>query len=340
MNSSEIAKIAGVSRSTVSRVINNYNNVPEETRTKILEIIEKYNYVPIASAQILAGKKNKTIGLFIVDTKNNEANKMMTSTYFSPFTNALIDASSKQGYNVLVSMINKDIDFKKAKDIFYSKSICGGIFIGANNKDLNIQELIDASFIVSLIEQERANIQGSNTKSLIINSKSFDGAYEAVSYLIKKGHKKIAHITGDINQLTAIQRLQGYKKALEDNNIKPSCNLIIKGDYTEASGYNALKKLLQKSKPTAIFIANDCMALGAIKAINELNLKIPEDLSIIGFDDIELARYIKPSLSTVKIPFEKMAELSAIGIINANEQKTDNFSTIELPVELIIRETT
>ena len=132
VNASYIAKLAGVSRSTVSRVINNYGNVTEETREKVLKVIEEYNYVPHASAQMLAGKKSQIIGLFIVDTKN-EKNKMSTSSYFSPFTNVVIDEANKRKYKVLISIINNNEDFLSAKNLFYNKTKCGRIFIVSNN---------------------------------------------------------------------------------------------------------------------------------------------------------------------------------------------------------------
>jgi LacI family transcriptional regulator len=153
LNSIEIAKLAGVSRSTVSRVINNYPNVPEDTKKKVMDIITKYNYVPHASARMLAGKHNKILGLVIIDTKEGH-DKVYSSTYFSLFTSLIIDYAKEMGYNVLVSIVSKNGDFKNVKDIFYNKTVCAGIFIGAKNNDENLKDIINNCNYVSIIGQE------------------------------------------------------------------------------------------------------------------------------------------------------------------------------------------
>ncbi|AOT69314.1 LacI family DNA-binding transcriptional regulator [Geosporobacter ferrireducens] len=339
MNASDIAKIAGVSRSTVSRVINNYGNVTEETRQRVLEIIKEYNYVPHASAQMLAGKKNRIIGLFIIDTKDdNYANKMCTSSYFSPFTSAVIDAANKQRYNVLSAIVNEQQDFNNVKELFFNKTISAGIFIGGKNNEPAIAEIIESGYNVAVIEQEVSSEQEPFSKCIVVNNDSFGGAYEATKYLIQLGHGTIAHITGDLDQFTAISRLEGYKKALLDGGVPVKSNLIIKGNYTEESGYRAAKKLLLKETPTAMFVANDSMCLGAIRAIEELRLKIPEDISLIGFDDIEVARYLQPALTTVRIPLLNMAFMATNNLIKANEEEMNFFANYKIPVELVVRD--
>ncbi|SNT20132.1 transcriptional regulator, LacI family [Anaerovirgula multivorans] len=340
MNASEIAKIAGVSRSTVSRVINNYGNVTDETRKRVLHVIKEYNYVPHASAQMLAGKKNKILGLFIIDRKNeNSFNKMCTSSYFSPFSSVVIDVANKQQYNVLNSIVNENTDFTNVRELFLNKTISAGIFIGGKNNEPAIMELIESGYKIAVIEQEVAGEQDPFSKCIVVNSDSFGGAYEATKYLITLGHVNIAHISGDMEQLTAISRLEGYKKAMVDTGISIKSNLIIKGNYTEDSGYKATKKLLQKETPTAIFLANDSMAIGAMKAIEESNLKIPDDISIIGFDDIEVARYLEPALTTVRVPLLQMASVATSNLINANEENVNFYANYKMSIELVIRNT-
>lgn len=339
MNSTEIAKIAGVSRSTVSRVVNNYGNVPEETKKKVLEVIKKYNYVPHASARMLAGIKSRIIGLFIIDMKEEcNCNKMTKSSYFSPFTNAVIDTANKQKYNILVSLINKPRDFKNAKEMFYNKTISGGIFIGGNNNEPDISEIIEEGYKVAVIEQDIRDEQDTFNKCIVINSDSFGGAYEATSYLIKLGHKEIAHIAGDMGHRTAILRLEGYKKALCDAGIRVKNSLIVKGDYTEESGYKAGSRLLAREAPTAVFAANDSMSIGFIRAIREAKLRIPEDISIVGFDDIEVAGYLQPALTTVRMPLFEMASLAANDLIKASEEDSSFYASYKIPLQLVIRD--
>ena len=336
MNSNEIAKIAGVSRSTVSRVVNNYDNVPDETRKKVMEVIKKYSYVPHASAQILAGKKNKTIGLFIVDTKSESTeNKIATNSYFSPFISAVVQNANKEHYNVLISVITDNEEFKKAEEIFANKTISAGIFIGAKNNESAIANIIESGYNVAVIEQENNDIFNS---SIIVNGDSFDGAYKAVEYLIKLGHASIAHICGDMDQYSGIMRYEGYKKALSDFNIEYKNCLVVKGNYTEDSGYKVAMKLFSKERPTAIFVANDTMCIGVMHALSELNMSIPDDVSIIGFDNIEVAKYLQPSLTAIHQSLLQMAYIATNDLIKSNERDIRFYASYKVPVELIERD--
>lgn len=339
MNSNDIAKLAGVSRSTVSRVINNYSNVPEETRKRVLEVVKEYNYVPHASARMLAGIKNKTIGLFMIDMREDYKGKQVSmSSYFTPFTSAIIDNANKKGYNILVSMVSNENDFKRVKETFYNKTISGGIFIGVRDNEFAIKEIIKEGYKVAIIDQAEKSDEGIYSKSIIVNADNFNGAYRATQYLIDIGHMSIAHITGEENQLSSIERLSGYKKALSDNKININEKLIIKGKFTVDSGYNATKKLLSKEKPTAIFLSNDSMAIGAIQAIQENGLKIPKDISIIGFDDIEIAKYLKPPLTTIRLDIPEMAALAVNALILSIENNSNFSANYIVAVKLIERE--
>jgi LacI family transcriptional regulator len=339
MNSIDIAKIAGVSRSTVSRVINNYDNVPDETREKILKIIKENNYVPHASARMLAGAKNRVIGLFIIDMKVDSDGKQVTgSSYFSPFTGSVIDNASKMGYNVLVSIVSKQKDYKKVKETFYNKTISGGIFIGEKNGEPEIKEIIKSGYKVALLDQSVKSDEEVYTKCIIVNADNYSGAYKATNYLIGLGHSKIAHIAGISENLSAIERLDAYKQALTDSGIPIKSNLIVNGNFTISGGYNATKKMLQKEIPTAIFCGNDNMAIGAIQAIQAANLKVPEDISIVGFDDIEVARYINPSLTTVRMTLLEMASIATNTLISSIENNSNFSANYTLPIDLIERD--
>ncbi|MBU3142012.1 LacI family DNA-binding transcriptional regulator [Clostridium sp. CF012] len=338
MNSIDIAKIAGVSRSTVSRVINNYDNVPEDTRKRIQQIIKENNYVPHASARMLAGVKNRVIGLFIIDMKVDSNGKQVTgSSYFTPFTGSVIDNASKMGYNVLVSIVSKQKDYKKVKETFYNKTISGGIFIGEKNGEPEIKEIINSGYRVALLDQSVKLDEEVYTKCIIVNADNYCGAYKATNYLISLGHSKIAHIMGVSEHLSAMERLDAYKKALTDAGIPIKNNLIVKGDFTISGGFNATKKLLQKEIPTAIFCGNDNMAIGALQAIQEANLRVPEDISIVGFDDIEVARYISPSLTTVKMNLLEMASIATNTLITSIENNSNFSANYTLPIDLIQR---
>ena len=336
MNSYEIAKLAGVSRSTVSRVVNNYSNVPEETQKRVLEVIKQYNYVPRASARALAGVENKIIGLFMVDKKTDtEGHKASMSSYFSPFMNGVIDTANKNGFHVLAYIVGKTSDYKNVKDVFYNKTISGGIFIGQQN-DHEIDEIIEDGFKTVLID--RLDSDEPQKNCIIVNANNFDGAYKATKHLNDLGHQSIAHVSGYAGQLSTIDRMNGYKKALLENGIPYDGKLLVKGDFMHDSGYTATKKLFTQSSPSAIFYANDSMAMGGMEAIHEMGLRIPEDISIIGFDDIEISSYLQPALTTVRLPIGAMSSSATNTLINAIQNGTDYCARYTIPVDLIDRQ--
>jgi LacI family transcriptional regulator len=339
MNSKEIARIAGVSRSTVSRVINNYPNVPPDTREKVLRVIKEYNYVPHASARMLRGKMSKTIGLVIVDLKrDSDIHKIYDNVYFGPFTTAVIDFANQIGYNVLVTTVYRVKDYKKVKEIFYNKTISGAIFIGVRNNDSEIKSLIEDGFKIAIVDQEIKEGDDIFGKSIIVNMDNLNGAYEATKYLINLGHKEIAHITGDLDKLSGFARLEGYKKALKEAGISYDSHLVVKGNFIEESGYNAAHKLFKKAKPTAIFASNDQTAIGAMQALEEMGYKVPEDVSVIGFDDITISRYVKPALTTMNVSLLQMAELCVENLVKSIEGESEIIAKFLVSAKLVERE--
>lgn len=341
MNSSEIAKLAGVSRSTVSRVINNYPNVPEETREKVLKVIKEYDYVPHASARMLAGSKNRVIGLFIIDMMHKESSmkhRITKSPYFLEFTSSVIETASEMGYTVLVHIIHNEEGYEKIKECYYNKTISGGIFIGQNDGDEYIKAIIEKGYKVVLVDQSINVDDPIYNKCMIVNADNFNGAYNATKYLIDKNHTQIAHITGETTKLSSNDRVRGYKKALEDAGIPVNKNLIVNSEFVEKGGYDAVKKLFSKDiKFTAIFASNDKIAFGAIKAIREEGLKVPDDVSIIGFDDIESTKYFNPPLTSIRMELFQMAELSTKSIIESIENDVEFSANYVVPVTLIER---
>ena len=159
-----------------------------------------------------------------------------------------------------------------------------------------------------------------------------------MKYLIDLGHCSIAHICGEESQWTAVSKLKGYKQALIDAGFVINENLICEGNYTVESGYRIAKKILHNREITAIFVANDSMTLGVYKAANELGIRIPEDVSVIGFDDIEVVRYLQPSLTTVRVPLNNMAIIATDSLFEAIEEKTKYYTSYNIPVELKIRQ--
>ena len=329
MKSEDIAKIVGVSRSTVSRVINNYPDIPAATREKVLKAIKKYNYYPNASARILAGTKNSTLGIFIVDIKDheephhviqNDEALLYDNTFFAPFTNAFIDQANKMHYYVLVSTIFSSDELWKIQSAFCEKRIDAGVIIGCGKEDyVKILTLMKKEFVLAAVDVETDSSNGN--RAIYVNTNNYQTAYDIGKYLIELGHRDIAIITGDLEKLSGKARFNGFKQALKDNNIDLQSNFIAYGDFTEPSGYHAMKNILQSPKlPTAVFVSNDTMAIGAYRAIGQSNLKIPDDISVIGFDNIEISEYMSPPLTTANLSLSKIAKVTIELLIKSIEE--------------------
>jgi len=330
MNSKEIAKIVGVSRSTVSRVINNYPDIPEATREKVLKAIRENNYYPNSSARRLVGMKSSTLGVFVVDIKDNEKphhvienneDLLYGNSYFSPFINAFIDQANKAQYYVLVSTVYSSDELWKIKSSFCEKRIDGGVIIGSKDNEYEkILEVIGKDFIIAAVD---INVTEDNKdKAIYINLNNYKGAYEATKYLIDLGHRDIGIITGDISKLSGSVRFESFNQALCENGIQLNEDYIAYGDFTEYSGYIGMKKILESGRrPTAVFVCNDTMAIGAYKAIGEMGLSIPDDISVIGFDNSQISQYMYPPLTSVNVSLPEAAKLSADLLIKSIEKK-------------------
>lgn len=330
ITSTEIAKIANVSRSTVSRVINNYSNVPEKTRQKVLAVIEEYGYVPNSSARALVGKTNNIIALFIADIDNSNEEKKWrgaNSPYFLDLISETINESKKYNYMVLVYVITNAKEYEQIEHIFANRTIYGGIFVGFEYNSPELKKLINKEYNMVFIDEISEEDFKKNRNLKVVNSKNKEGGYIATQYLIDKGHKYIAHIAGD-NRLSSIERKKGYIKAMSESNLEIKNEYIIKGFYREEDAYLVTKQLLDTNKEiTAIFVANDIMAIGSIKAIKERGLKIPEDISIIGFDNCEFSKYINIELTTMEVDIKELAASSVkllLDVSNNNFIKCDS----------------
>lgn len=330
----EIAKIAGVSRSTVSRVVNQYGNVPEATRRKVLRAVEQYGYVPHAQARMLAGAENPIVGLFMVDRKSSTAGrKVSLSGYFSSFLSGTIDHAGEYGVHVLACTITSGEDYAGVRRMFLDQTVAGGIFIGEQD-ETELEELARLGCRLVAVDG-RPEVAGAVT----VNIDSFGGACAMTRRLLELGHRRIAHIAGPQSQLSGAERLRGYRQALAEAGVPFAPELVETGDFMRAGGYGATRALLSRARPTAVFFGNDSMALGGLKAIAENGLRVPEDISVAGFDDIELAEHLHPALTTVRLPFWEMSALAVQSLEDLMHGKLGNVCTAQykLPVQLVER---
>lgn len=340
MRSEDIAKLCGVSRSTVSRVINNYPNVPQETREKVLAAIEKYNYQPHISARVLAGKGTNTIGLFVISTADTlNKNRIFQNSFFSPFINAVVDYANSREYYVLVHTVYEKKDYNKIKEAFLQKRVDGCIILGTENETEIINDIGTKGFPLSIIDYDSENIEAQAKSNLnIVNSMDYEGSKEALRYLISLGHKDIGIITGRMNTFSGRQRFKAYRETLLEHGLQINDRFILDGKFLKNVAYREVERLIkEKVLPSAIFACNDDMALAAMEAFYNEGIKVPQDISIIGFDDIPFASMTNPPLTTVSVPIYEMAKKAVEGIIDPAEGK--GYTVDRIPTKLKIRGT-
>jgi LacI family transcriptional regulator len=335
INSEGIARIAGVSRSTVSRVINNYSNVPSETRDKVMKVIQDYNYFPSVSAQVLAGKRVRTIGLFLIEPGNVSSDSLTNMLLVSVIENA-----SEHGYYILANIIRdtKNTDtIRSVKEIFIQNRIDGGIFIGAAINEPLIEELITEGFVVGVVDQ---NLEHPQPNRIVANFNNDSGMKQAVEYLAGIGHTKIGVINGDMKRLSGQTKYEGFKKAMRMCYLHVNPDWVLLGEFHERSGYDAIHTLLRNTNdlPTAIIAANDSVAFGAIRALKEHGLQVPEDMSVIGFDDHVLSEMHHPALTTIRVDFNDMLKQLTTDVIAKIERGTTDIKEITIDCSLVVRD--
>lgn len=336
INSTEIAKLAGVSRSTVSRVINNYANVPEMTKQKVLKVIEQYNYYPNLSAQVLAGKRTRTIGLFMIDS-----GRVSGDSISSLLLARIIESASSHGYYVLTHIVHdlaEQDEARTIKESFYQRRIDGGIFIGAANYEPLIEELIAEGFMVAIVDQ---NLPGHEEPNRIVfNFDNETGVGQAIDYLVSLGHKQIGMINGDMNRYSGPSKLRGFQHAMSRHQLPIVQQWMLPGNFNEASGYKAIKDFINTKTelPTAIFAANDSVAFGAMRALKESGIRVPKEVSIVGFDDHILSVHYRPALTTIRVDFADMMDKLTKTLISSIENGAGSYSPVAVSTELIVRD--
>lgn len=307
ITSEEIARLAHVSRSTVSRVINNYSNVPDETRLKVMEVIEKYGYEPHPSARVLAGKANKIIILCISNyNERKERWRGMESPYFMRLIAELINEANIYGYIISVFIISTESDYDKLENMFLNKEVFAGIFVGFEfgfQMD-SLNRLIEKGFAMVVIDPGDGMNKADNVTG--IYSENELAGYIATNYLIRQGHKSVAHLAGD-NRLSARQRLEGYKRAMREAGIPEEELWIKNGNFESELSYQLIRELIQERPVTAIFTANDLMAISAIRAANDLKKQVPQDIAIVGCDYTPLYDNVGFHLTSIKISVKELA---------------------------------
>ncbi|MEQ6391015.1 LacI family DNA-binding transcriptional regulator [Bacillaceae bacterium S4-13-58] len=294
----DVARLANVSVATVSRVINNQGGVRMATEERIKKAIKDLNYVRNAVARSMVKKETKTIGVIIPDICNP----------FFPEVIAGIErkAIAHNYFTTLSSSNESKIVERKIIQHFIERGVDGVVITTADESGEQLKPLIDLN--IPIVAVDRA-IKNYEVDTVLIGNR--EGAYEAIQHLIKQGHEKIAIIRGPQDTTPGLERFKGYQQAMQEYGLLIKEEWIGNGDFMESSGYELTKQFASlEDRPTAIFSSNNLMSVGAIKAINDLEWEIGEEVSFVGFDDIEIAKFTKPQLTMVSRPMRNLGEIS------------------------------
>lgn len=323
----QIAKKANVSIATVSRALNNDVRVILETREKVLRISNELNYKPNLVARNFVKKTSNAIGLILPD---------ISDEFFTDIIRGVDEITYKNGYYTMVASSHKHRTLTDSITTFSQTGLVGGVILLMSAMTDDLKNILNHTKIPVVLIGGGKQEQGFDTIAI----ENYEGAFNATDYLIKnKGFKKIAHITGPAENYDAFLRKKGFIDACKKNGVTINKSFIVDGNFTIDSGYHGFIQLYGlPEKPEAIFAANDMMALGCYDAANYFNVKIPDDISLIGFDDIFISKYINPGLTTVRVQIEEVGKAAAILLIERmNNPNGKTHSLIKIPTELIIR---
>jgi len=322
----DVAGEAGVSYATVSRVINNKGHVRPETRERVLRAMTRLGYVVDQRARSLAGGRSQVIGLLVHD---------VGTSYIGEIIRGIDAELTSAQYDLILYTTHR----RKTKESAYVVTLTRGLADGLllvlpRDPGAYLETLRQHRFPHVLIDH-----RGVNEKVPAVAAANRPGAYNATKYLVELGHRRIGFITGAMDQTCAQDRLEGYKAALADHGVAFDPELVYEGDFFQPLGYAGASALLElPHPPTAIFASNDVSAFGVMEAVREHSLCIPQDVSVVGFDDIPQAAHVHPPLTTVRQPLEEMGRIATRMLLEYIEDPQRPIERVELPTELVLRQ--
>ncbi|MCZ8521812.1 MULTISPECIES: LacI family DNA-binding transcriptional regulator [Paenibacillus] len=323
----DVAKHAGVSPATVSRVLNESSHVSDTTRRRVLEAVRELGYHPNASAKNLRSQKTMTIGVSVGD---------INTSYFAAIIKGVQQAAAERRYKVLIC----DIENRKEKeseylDLLRNRTVDGMVLVQPMTPLQELEALADNGYELAVVGRyvEHPGIPCAYTDNVEFSRR-------VVTHLIEGGHRSVAFISGAPEAVDSYERLEGYLKALREQGIPFRPGMVEHGGWNEHGGYEAVNRLLDGSVGfSALYTANDEMALGVYRACRERGLRIPQDLAVVGVDDNRVSRYLSPALSTVSQPnFELGASAARRLLSQMNGEREGDPRSIQLPSELVVRE--
>lgn len=327
MDLETIAELSKVSRSTVSRVINNHPNVNPATRERVMEVIRKVNFQPNLAARGLAKGFTRILGLVIPMS----VPALFNDPYFSVFIQGVSAACNVHDHSVMLWLADPEYERRTIRQILHSGLVDGVIVASNLLEDPVVQALAESNLPYILNGRHPSNDQVS-----YVDIDNIASAREAVLHLLRLGRQRIGTISGPHDMIAGSDRLAGYSAALRDRGQTIDLELIVESDFTEMGGYQAMQRLILR-QPDAVFVASDTMAVGALRALREANLRVPEDVAVIGFDDMPFAARTTPSLSTIRQPIQRSGELATETLIDMIQHPQSTTRRVILPTELVVR---
>lgn len=329
----DVALKAGLSPSTISLVLNNSGYVSPETRKKVLKLVKEIGYHPSRAAKGLASKTSGNIGFILSDDHFSQAEPFYTKI----FLGTEFEARHHNYYILLTTVGNTFKAGEPVPRFLLERNVDGVIVSGRINPKL-LDYIVRLGLPIVLID---FSLPRKSISSVLIDNHR--GAHLAVQHLVECGHRDIGFIGGDISHPSIAERFLSFKETLVENGIAPNQKLIV-GDESDTgiqNGFAAMQKMLEGGgKPTALFAANDAMAIGCMQYLKKVGLKIPEDVAIVGFDDIESSSHVEPRLTTIKVFKEEMGAIAVRRLVEVVKSKSRAIVNTYVPVELVVREST
>ncbi len=325
-NIRDVAKAAGVSVATVSKVLNGYTTVNQQTKEKVLRIVKETRFTPNSAARALVGRRSMTIGMFLTTG--------LAHPFFAHILTGMEQSLKAMGYDLIyLTQIhwNKEYSFVRHCQ---SRNVEGVVVFGFQHDDMDFAELIDSGIPTLFID-----LDVKDKRTGFISSDNESGVRDAIRYLTGLKHRRIAFLSGIGSSYVSRHRLLGYREGLEEAGIAFDESYVVASDFEKEGGYRAMKRLLELSTPpTAVICSSDTGAVGAIQAIREAGLSVPGDISVVGFDDIDLASHVHPALTTVRQDTNTIGR-KAIELLDAliTDEETEPPEAI-VPTTLVVRE--
>ncbi len=322
----DIAKLAGVSTSTVSHVINKTRFVSEEIADKVNRAAQDLNYAPSALARSLKMNRTKTIGMLVTTS---------TNPFFGEVVKGVERSCYHQGYNLVLCNTEGDSQRMRASiDTLLQKRVDGLLLMCSTLVGERI-DIFERYPDIPIVVMDWGPMLFSSDK---IQDNSLQGGYMATKYLIEAGHRDIGCITGPLIKHQAQMRYEGYKRAMNEAGLGFNADWILEGDFECEGGYQCFKQLYERGNlPSALFVCNDMMAMGAINAANELGVNIPDDVSMIGYDDVHIAKFMTPSLTTIHQPKYRLGKAAVEALLKRLQQPDGETQMVQLEPTLVER---